>query len=540
MTQTYPKLLASENRIKLLEPFTGAKKHHKMQCLVCGHVWSATPISKRQTLKKNGVSGCPNCNNKRKKTSCDAIQQKHIIALHERGIEIVGDYAGLRSMAKKVTFHNRNCGHTFERYPGYVVSGATDCTVCGKQKRTSTINNWSETNSTKWHQTATEWQQYKSVVGKLTEKNYSEHKKLINPQKFRRGRAGSIGAYHLDHIVPKRFCFDNDIPPELCADATNLQMLPWEANVSSRNTIKGHVPVIFSPYLGDGQRMQDGIVYLKTALCGFVSGVMVEGMQATLYNKHTNTAILIIPISRTYANQKIGIKTLRKWTAAGVTCFIIFEDELRTNIDMVVTKLIHYTNQTDKQRIHARQCSIRVITASQKSSFLNHHHIQGNDNSTLCYGAFRGDELVAVMSFSQPNVASGYKTHQVATWELSRFATHSDYRIPGVASKLLTWFKRNNKWHRIISYADRRWSMGNMYGVLGFTLEATNPPSYSYVVNDQRRHRWNYRKDILKTTLTNYDANLTEYQNMEKAGMWRVWDCGTVRYSIYNTQPPIA
>lgn len=73
-----------------------------------------------------------------------------------------------------------------------------------------------------------------------------------------------------------------------------------------------------------------------------------------------------------------------------------------------------------------------------------------------------------------------------------------------------------------------------MYTQLGFEQTANNPPDYFYVVDGTRKHRWNYRKDIIKNTLPVYDAELTEYQNMVANGMWRVWDCGTLKYTIYN------
>jgi hypothetical protein len=73
-----------------------------------------------------------------------------------------------------------------------------------------------------------------------------------------------------------------------------------------------------------------------------------------------------------------------------------------------------------------------------------------------------------------------------------------------------------------------------MYHQLGFALIADNKPDYQYVINGVRKHRWNYRKDILKNTLQNYDPNLTEYQNMENHGYYRIWDCGTLKFSIKN------
>jgi hypothetical protein len=141
------------------------------------------------------------------------------------------------------------------------------------------------------------------------------------------------------------------------------------------------------------------------------------------------------------------------------------------------------------------------------------------------------------MTFSAPRVALGQKnkssTDKQGVWELSRFCTDVKYRIPGIASKLLTHFKRTQPdWWQIYSFADKRWSVGNMYTILGFKLTTDNPPSYFYVVDGVRKHRWNYRKDNLKKILPQYDPKLTEYANMEMHGFWRVWDCGTLKFEM--------
>jgi hypothetical protein len=217
--------------------------------------------------------------------------------------------------------------------------------------------------------------------------------------------------------------------------------------------------------------------------------------------------------------------------------FHIFEDEWEKNKTLVISKLKHYTNQNNITTIYARKCIIKPVDTKEKSTFLNQFHLQGNDNSQIAYGAFYANELVGVMTFSQPRMGIGvHKNKQENTFELVRFATNTNYRIPGIASKLLTHFKKNHKWNEIYSYADRRWSIGSLYYTLGFELIKTNPPDYFYIIDGKRKHRWNYRKDILKKTLQNYDANLTEYQNMQNHGYYRVWDCGTLKFSIKNSQ----
>ena len=529
----YVESLMVNNKIKLLEPFTTAKKHHKMECLVCGCEWSATPISKKQTFKKYGVGGCPECNKTKKQKAHKRVQDHYINELAKRHITIISEYTGLRSTTHKVTFHNSKCGHTFTTYPGYLISGGTDCTVCGTIERSRKLTKTSTDNSIEWRKTAPDWKIYRNNVHSLTSVVYKANKNTINPKKLMRGKAGVTGAHHLDHIVPVRFCFDNDIPPEICADKTNLQMIHWKANVASRDHLKGIIPHIFLQYISSGDVMDRNILVLQDMFPKAEHFKYVNGICVNVYIENINTAILLLPTSEHFADQKTAIIAALAFEEIGVNYYMIFDDELSENSNLVKHKLHHYMGKATVQyNLYARRCTVVPILPKTKRDFLNEYHIQGSDRANLSLGAYLDDTLVAVMTFTKPRVGIGRKNAGTGVWELSRFATTSQYRIPGIASKLLKYFQRHNDWSTIVSYADRRWSTGKLYYTLGFALGAKNPPSYHYIINGKRKHRWGYRKDILKDKFPEYDSGLTEYQNMQNAGYWRVWDCGTLRFVL--------
>jgi hypothetical protein len=248
----------------------------------------------------------------------------------------------------------------------------------------------------------------------------------------------------------------------------------------------------------------------------------------------TTLNVVVVPTHQAY--DKYQYATLMDELRQTQHTIMLFEDEWLDNRELITKKLEHYANSTNvTQQIHARKCVIRVCSPSEKRGLLDEHHVQGNDNAQINYGAYYNDILIAVMTFCRPRVSVGHKGQYTGMWELSRFCTDTNYRIPGIASKLLKHFQRNNQWTEIYSYADKRWSVGNMYQQLGFTLTADNPPGYFYVVDGKRKHRWNYRKDVIKNTLPNYDPNLTEQQNMTNHGFWRVWDCGTLKFTLNNT-----
>ena len=114
-------------------------------------------------------------------------------------------------------------------------------------------------------------------------------------------------------------------------------------------------------------------------------------------------------------------------------------------------------------------------------------------------------------------------------YELLRFCNKIGYSVIGGASRLFKYFKTTNTPLTVISYADRRWSMGNMYNKLGFTFVHNSEPSYFYLVNGERKNRFSYRKDIL---ISKYGCrrNDTEHNFCNNNGWYRIYDCGTMLF----------
>ena len=156
---------------------------------------------------------------------------------------------------------------------------------------------------------------------------------------------------------------------------------------------------------------------------------------------------------------------------------------------------------------------------------------------TLKLGAFYKGRLIAVMTFAVPSISKGQKCVKGNIWELSRFCTST--RITGITGKILEHFKRNYKWSNIFSYADLRWSDGNVYNKVGFEYTGNSAPNYWYVYKKnmyekKRYHRFNFRKDVLNKKLEVFDPKKTEYENMLINGWDRIWDCGDMKFEMKN------
>lgn len=211
----------------------------------------------------------------------------------------------------------------------------------------------------------------------------------------------------------------------------------------------------------------------------------------------------------------------------GVRLIHIFEDEWNNKKEIVKNRLRYILGRSNN-KIYARKCNTREISSGEKKDYLKNNHIQGNDSSTIKLGLFYLDILVGVMTFSKPRKSLGYNKTDDNVYELVRFASSG---VVGGADKLLKYFIRLYNPDKIISYADRRWSQGDLYIKLGFDFIGETKPNYWYTKSYKtREHRFKYRKDILVSQ--GFDSNKTEFQIMEELGYGRIWDCGSLKYVL--------
>ena len=205
----------------------------------------------------------------------------------------------------------------------------------------------------------------------------------------------------------------------------------------------------------------------------------------------------------------------------------IFEDEWLEHKDLVLSKIRHILKcDIDKSVIGARKCAIKTLSKALSEEFLNTYHLQGFSPSTALYGAFYGDVLVGAMTF---------KKEKEGVWNFNRFATNTDYRLPGLASKMFKQFVKDNNPIEVKAFLDRRWSHcdSNLYDKLGFKLVETVKPDYRYVVKNKRLHKSIFSKQLLAKKY-NLPLTMTEKEMAEKLGYYRIWDCGQYKYVWKN------
>lgn len=211
----------------------------------------------------------------------------------------------------------------------------------------------------------------------------------------------------------------------------------------------------------------------------------------------------------------------------------IFEDEWLFKQDITKSRIMSLLSVIPT-KIYARNCTIKEINSTESNIFLHHNHIQGVDKSSIRFGLYLNNELISVMTFGKLRKSLG-NSSSVNTWELYRFCCKLNTTVIGAGGKLLTHFIKNKMPRKIISYADRRWSVGNLYKKLGFKLVSNGSPNYWYFGkgNSYRRyHRFGFAKHTLSRKLINYDLHLSEWENMKNNNYDRIWDCGSLKFEF--------
>ncbi|AXY82718.1 putative Hef-like homing endonuclease [Acinetobacter phage KARL-1] len=223
-------------------------------------------------------------------------------------------------------------------------------------------------------------------------------------------------------------------------------------------------------------------------------------------SKETDLKIKHAHISKTEECEKQGIHLLH-----------IFENEWRNPIKREIWKSVISHKLGKSKSIYARKCVVRDISVSIAHEFCEENHLQGKCGASSAKGLFYNGELVQVATFGKPRFNKGYDM------ELLRLCSKKYTCVVGGASKLL-------KGMNLISYANRRWSFGNVYEQMGMEKVGVTKPGYFYIVDGELKHRSGYMKHVLKDKLEIFDEELSESENCYANGLRRIWDCGNILY----------
>lgn len=218
----------------------------------------------------------------------------------------------------------------------------------------------------------------------------------------------------------------------------------------------------------------------------------------------------------------------KKWKDCkdkGIQLITVWEDDWKKNPEIIKKMLIHKLGISKQEKIGARETSFDKCNSSIARDFLNDNHLQGYKNFTRSFGLSFEGKPVAVMSFSIRD--------QTAT--LDRYAT-SNIVIGGFSKLLKSSINELTKEFQIteiVTFADHEVSDGRLYEVSGFSLIEELKPDYKYVYEEERQHKFLFRKKRFREDPDlKFFEGLTEQQLAQLNGISRVYDSGKGKYSL--------
>jgi hypothetical protein len=207
------------------------------------------------------------------------------------------------------------------------------------------------------------------------------------------------------------------------------------------------------------------------------------------------------------------LEKLNHFKSRGIRIINIWEDDWTNRNDIIKSQIINIIG-LNSNRIFARNCYVEEVSSKISKKFLNENHIQGWVNSNIKIGLYHNGELVSLITFDH---FEGRKKMNDNEWNLNRFCNKLNTNVLGGASKLLKYFINKYNPKRIISYADKDWSVGNLYEVLNFEKINETSPDYKYFIDGKRVHKSRYR--MSRTGISE-----------SKIDLLKIWDCGKIKY----------
>jgi hypothetical protein len=371
----------------------------------------------------------------------------------------------------------------------------------------------------------------KQSIGLLTEndwKKISEKRRITNVQKWGEDNISKSESFRSKFKI----CKDNNYIKYLskskslfyCENGHNFA-ISTDSHLHRR---KLNLPLctVCNP-IGDLKSIKEKELYeyIKSIYKGKVVQSYRDGLEIDIYLPELKVGFEFNGLywhSELYKHKNYHLDKTNHFKERGIRLIHIWEDDWASSRDIVKSQVKNWIGLTGN-KIFARNCYVKEIKDSKIAThFLNDNHIQGKVNSNLKLGLYYNNELVSLMTFDQ---FEGRKKMKPGSWNLSRFCNKLNTSVIGGASKLLKYFINNYDVKRIISYADRDWSIGDLYVKLGFEKISESKPDYKYVVDNSRVHKSRYKKSRLNT-------EMSESEYMKESKIYRIWDCGKIKFEL--------
>ncbi|MCQ2210830.1 MAG: DUF559 domain-containing protein [Paludibacteraceae bacterium] len=270
--------------------------------------------------------------------------------------------------------------------------------------------------------------------------------------------------------------------------------------------------------------------YLLNEIHNFYDGEILENDRTILEGKELDIYIpefkLAIEVNGMFWHKEDKDRHIDKTTACenkGIHLLHFWDYEVTEKQDIVIDKIKSCMGKNNV--LFGRKCTINEIDNKTYKSFVNENHMQGYVQAKHKYGLFYKDELVAIGSFGKSRYTNEY--------ELLRYCSKHGISILGGMKKLVSNFKKSQGIECVVSYADRRFtsSFNNVYG----QYVSISKVGYKYFYGSKVFDRLQLQKHKLKVnplTKDNYSDDLTEHEICNKSNIYRIYDCGQLKFIL--------
>ena len=220
--------------------------------------------------------------------------------------------------------------------------------------------------------------------------------------------------------------------------------------------------------------------------------------------------------SEIFKDKNAHLVKMKKCHDVGIELITIFGDEWE-NKRNAVTNFISSKLGVNRV-IAARKLEFCKLDSNEAKEMLKNYHIQGHGLITHAYGLKdKFGVLYMVMTFGPHH----RNRNEVL---LTRMCTVQGWTVQGGASKLFANAMKAMDCSMVSTFADLRYSQGNVYTKMGFKHVSTLGPDYSYTKGMKRVSKQSMRKRIGEIG--------TERELRQQSGWLRIYDCGKIKFCM--------
>lgn len=503
------------DKFTLLSEYKSSKEKITVHCKSCSNEWETIPFRIR----------CKTCGQAKVSETLSKTHKQYVAELTST-ITVCEPYKGSQIAIE----HSCKCGHIWKAKPMNVLGTKFGCPACAREKQTYRSADTHEQYVAKLNGKIYPLEPYAGVNAVIKHKCLQcDYEWTVKPKVILRG-----------HGCPKRCTPMADFIPELTSRFDGkITLMSKFVNVSTKSTFKcekGHqfetMPKDMLRMLGCPDCQGHGTSNREKELAEYVSSLGFEVVTNTRSVIPPKELDIYVPEKKTaiefngaywYSRHPVNyhLEKTQECEKLGIHLIHVWEHERNSPvIKSIISNALGYNHYV----YFGRDCSVIDLEWSATKKFLNENHIQGCGAPTPINKALTHDgKIIAVMTFAKP------RFQPVTTeWELVRYAVAKETRIVGGANKL--WSKRPGG--SVVSYSDRRLFSGKLYERLGFTKEHVNQPSYFYVnsTGETLSRYQTQRKSLSKLLGPMFNAEMSEAENMNRAGWVKMYDCGSIRW----------